>query len=166
MGCPCEESGTWQGPRRGESCGRPPRQAQLRTGNKRIKPFADGPSGSMQRRPPAVLPPPPFPSAPKAQSHCRCFHGAAPPSRRGGGASHSLVAIRAGCVFPSLPRRFPTAMSRGRATLPVHAPRNADQARIILEGGACGANTEGTEERRHGEFLDGTFVGGDCAPGK
>ena len=51
-----------------------------------IKTFADGPSGRMQQRPPAVLPPPPFPFVPKAQSHCRSFHRAAPPSRRGANA--------------------------------------------------------------------------------
>ena len=77
-----------QGPRRGEYCGRPSRQARLRTDG-RIKNFADGPSGRMHRRLPAVLPPPPFPFAPKAQSHWQSFHRAAPPSRRGGMLAHS-----------------------------------------------------------------------------
>ncbi len=43
----------------------PSRQARLRTGNERIKNIADGPSGRLHRRPPAVLPPPPFPFAPR-----------------------------------------------------------------------------------------------------
>ena len=68
MGCPCPAEDRRQGPRRGEYCGGPSRQVQLHTGNKRVKPFADGPCGSMHRRPSAVLPPPPFPFAPKPQS--------------------------------------------------------------------------------------------------
>ena len=34
-----------------------------------------------------------------------------------------------------------------------------------MEGPAA-PNTEGKEARRHGEFLDGSFVGGDFAPEK
>ena len=37
------------------------RQARLQPGNKRMEPFADGSCESMHRRPPAVLPLPPFP---------------------------------------------------------------------------------------------------------
>ncbi len=77
------EKGKRQGARRGEYCARSSRQARLRTGNERIKISADGPSGRLHRRPPAVLPPPPFPFVPKVQSHWQTFHRAAPPEKGG-----------------------------------------------------------------------------------
>ena len=67
MGYGCMGKYKWQGPRRGEYGGRPLRKARLHTSNGRIQPFADGPCGSMHRRRPAVLPPPPFPFARKGQ---------------------------------------------------------------------------------------------------
>ena len=56
------------------------------------EPFVDGPSGSMHRRPPAALPPPPFPFASKDQSNHQSFHRAPPPSRRGANAcAHPML---------------------------------------------------------------------------
>jgi hypothetical protein len=83
MGCPLLAEGKRQGPRRGEYCGVPSRQVQPHTGNKRVEPFADGPCGSLHRRPPAVLPPPPFPFAPKPQSRNPLPPGGTPLSEGG-----------------------------------------------------------------------------------
>lgn len=64
MGCSCLGKDKWQGPRRGEYCGMPSRQTQLHSGNKRIKPFADGPCGSLHQRPPRSTSPAALRAAP------------------------------------------------------------------------------------------------------
>ena len=121
------EEGKRQGPRRGEYCARPSRQARLNTGNERIKTSAARQTGRMHRRLPAVLPPPPFPFAAEAQTHCRSFHRAAPPSRRGANAcAHPMPWIRPPSSRPHRhnplkspkDQRFPQSRARRRGRKP------------------------------------------------
>jgi hypothetical protein len=84
MGCSCMAKKKRQGPRRGEYCGRPSRQEQPHTGNKRINSFAEGPCAGTYRLPPAVLPPPPFPSTPNSHSRRPLPPGGTPLPEGGG----------------------------------------------------------------------------------
>ncbi len=97
-----------QRPRRGEYCAWPLRKARLHSG---INPFADEPCGSMPRRPPAVLPPPPFPSTPNC-TLATVFHRAAPPSRRGENACAPSILQRSSpsTKFPAEPIVWPQSI--------------------------------------------------------
>ena len=119
-----------QGPRRGEYCAWPSRQARVGTGNGRIKTFADGPSGRMHRRLPAVLPPPPFPFATEAQAHWQSFHRAAPPSRRGANAcAHLMPWIRPPSSHPH--RHNPLKSLKGHNFPDVFLPQGRAEARPL-----------------------------------
>ena len=157
MGCPCMAKDKWQGPRRGEYCAWPSRQARLHTGNNRIKPSAAGPCGSMLRRPPAVLPPPPFPFARKEHPQRVPPTGRHPPL--GGGRTLALAPfseyrsaiarlLSPSSKFPEEPNRFFGDYSGTTSGIPrMQGTKRATGHPPLREGGGAAINGR----RMHGK---------------
>ncbi len=127
---------TWQktsgrGRGGGSTAGGRRNQAQLYSNNKQIKTFADRPCGSMPRRPPAVLPPPPFPPTPNVHS-CNCLPPGGTPLSEGGECSRTLhspthlptISRRSSpsTKFPEAPGFWEVEFAGEGATLRKHTP--------------------------------------------